>query len=93
MKSALEYVLTQMTQTYGQTCDKSNAFMIIKNKSITRRGSHKFKDTIFENTKHFKLFYSVNIDLEKELSKLCLMLNQGMLSTVLVAYCIDFFRC
>ena len=40
-----------MTQTYVQSCDKSNTFIIIAIKNTARVGSNKLKHTIFERTK------------------------------------------
>ena len=49
----LEFVLAQVTQTYEQSCDKSNTFMIITIKNIIWRGSNKFEDTVYENNETF----------------------------------------
>ena len=49
----LEFVLTQMTQTYAQPRDKSNTFIIMTIKNIAWGRSNKFQDTIFENNKTF----------------------------------------
>ena len=83
-----------MTQTYEQSRNKSNTFMIITIKYTTWGGSNKFKDTIFEISKLFefqrlgsKLFHSIIVEGKKKILKnLSLLLKKGMLSTFLVAY-------
>ena len=53
LENWLQFVLTQMTHTYHQLCDKCNTFMIITIKNITCRSSNKFQDTIFKNSSTF----------------------------------------
>ena len=49
----LKFVLTQMTHSYAQLRNKSNAFIIITIKNITWGRSNKFQDTVFEINKTF----------------------------------------
>ena len=71
LKIVLEFLFTQMTQTYKQSCNRHNIFMIISVKYTTWRGYNKFKDTIFDALKPFefskvrlgsKLFDSITVE-------------------------------
>ena len=68
-----KFVLTQMTHSYTQPCNKSNTFMIITIKNIIWGRSNKFQDTVFEISKIFefrrvgsKLFHSMIVEGKKE---------------------------
>ena len=88
-----------MTQTYAQSCDKSNTFVTITIKTLLGEGLTDFRIVFLKTTKllefpkvGFKLFYSVIVEGKKEfLKKLCLVLIKGMVSTFLVAYGRFFF--
>ena len=95
-----KFVLTQMTHSYAQPCNKSNTFMTIPIKNITinfYKWSYKFQDTILKSTKLFefqrlgsKLFHSIIAERKKEFLKmLCLILKWNVIN-VSCSICMTF---